>query len=874
MKRLLIGILAWAALLALSAQAAPANALFKHIGIEEGLSQSTVFAILQDRQGLMWLGTKAGLNRYDATHIKVYRHATIPHALGNECVNALYEAPDGQIWVGTEKGVYLYSPKDDAFSRFDVRSADGATITGNVNAITGHQGEVYVAANEQGLFCYNLQTGKMAHHRLADHPNISSVSFDSRGILWLGFYFGGLYYSTDRLHTLHPFKTQDGAEPLAGDIPSRLVDVGGQRLFVGTSHHGLCELLPARWQMRVVVDKEDGKNIFVRDVRIRGQEVWAASEMGLYAYHTKSGQLRHFQNEPSNPFSLSDNPLYSLCVDREGGLWAGSYFGGANYLSSHAPLFEKFFPQLEQPTSLRGRRVREMCQDGAGRIWIGTEDNGLHCMNPQTGRFDYVAESAAFPNVHGLCVDGDKLWVGTFSYGLRLIDMATRRVVRTYVADGKPGSLRDNNVFAICLTREGELWIGTTLGLYLMDRTAGTFQLTDALPPIHVNCIREDRHGNLWVATQSAGIYCRRSKGRGAKGESKEQGTWQHYGGRTSGLTTDKVNSVFEDTEGHIWAATHGGGVCRYDSGTNRFQPIPIPREAFEPTVFQIVEDHQGILWLSTYKGIMRYNPQTGDTRLYTISNGLLDNQFNYSSSLLSADGRIYFGSLNGFVRFLPEALARPMPSPDIIATELHIGNTVVDNFTKGSPLKENITLTRQLTLAHHQNTFSIRVAALSYAIPMGERMEYMLEGYDKDWQRLRPDNYIAYANVPAGHYQLRVRIKADDGTWAKKQYTLDITVRPHPLLSTWAQLAYLLLAAGLAWLLYRHLSRRNRLRRQQALDRLEHEKEQELYQSKIRFFPTWRTRYARPSRSSRARWRTSSAAGRWPTRRWPRTWT
>ncbi len=805
-----------------------ADCLFRHIGMEEGLSQSTVYAILQDRTGFVWMGTKAGLNRFDGTAFKVYRHKTGPYSLGSDYVTALYEAPDGKIWVGTDEGIWIYNPVADAFTHLNQPASNGVRITDNVNLITEHGGKVYIGVNEQGLFVYDLKSHRMANHRLSGHPNISGLGFDHTGRVWIGFFGGGLWSADARLQVLHPFVTADGRQPYAGNIVSAIREVSPGQLFVGADHRGLSVISPERRHFSEVIPQQDGRDLFVRALAVNRHELWAATEQGLFVYNLLTHRQQHYRHNPVNPFSLSDNPLYSLFRDNEGGMWVGSYFGGANYAPARYPLFERFFPLAGTEGTLHGQRVREMVQDRLGQIWIGTEDGGLNCMDPRTGQISLVASSQLFPNIHGLWTGGDYLWVGTFSYGLKVIDIRTHQVVKSYQAGSGPGQLRDNTVFSITRSPKGELYFGTIRGLCRLDSKTGSFVYQRGVPDVLINKVRFDRLGNLWVATQNNGIYL---LGAGAR-------QWRNFRkDNHSGLRVDKVLTAFEDSEGRMWFTTQGGGVYRYDAASRQMREVAVSGVSGQTTVLEIVEDRQGCLWLSTYNGIVKYNPQSGQSRTYTSQSALLDNQFNNSSSLIDRSGRVYFGSLNGFIRFQPDALQRGQTVPRLVATELRLGNSLVDNHTPESPLVQNIVFTGRLSLGYDQNSFSLHVVPLSFSRQQMSQMEYLLEGYDKEWQPMRIDNVIAYSNLPAGDYRLRVRIRESNGSWSAKEYRLEVEVKSHPLLSVWARLIYLLLAAAAVWLVVRYLNRRSRRKREEAMRQLEHEKEQELYQSKIHFF-------------------------------------
>lgn len=804
-----------------------ASYMFKHFGIKEGLSQSTVFAIIQDRLGFIWIGTKSGLNRFNGTAFVIYNSNHEKHSLGSDYITSLYESPDGDIWVGTDAGIWIYDPMTDSFRPFDVRSGSGAVITNTVNVITGSNGKVYMAVNEQGIFCYDLASRRLANYKLPGHPNVSGLMVEDNGLVWIGFFGGGLWKTDDSFRTISPFRTADGKCPFEKDIVTSILRLAPNRYMIGSEHWGLSSVDTKSKKMETIQSSYNGKNIFVRDIICKGNEIWAASEQGLFVYNLKTNAIQHYGFDPADPFSLSDNPLYSLFLDGDGGMWIGSYFGGVNYLPAHYPFFERFVPHGGTDNSFHGIRIREMVMDENGKIWIGTEDGGLNCMDPLSDKISFVKESLCFPNVHGLYADGGSLWIGTFSYGLRVMDINTQRILGSYTADGSPGSLKDNTIFSIDKSPDGVLYFGTIRGLCFLDNVTQKFVYVKDVPGVLINEIFFDTNGNLWVATQTDGVYLLK----------KNDGKWRNFRpGNGTGLLSGKVLSVFEDSGGKIWVTTQGGGVYRFNALSERMEFFNMDKFSLGNTIFRIEEDHQGIFWFTSYDGIIRYDPYRNDIRSYSNASILLDNQFNYNSSLIDKEGRIYFGSLNGLVRFKPEMFRQGDPPSRLVATDLMVGNGEVASSTS-VVLKESIVFAKEISLSHDQNSFKIRVVPINYTNQHWSSVEYKLEGIDSDWQQMRPDYIIGYTNLPTGTYTLKVHVKDDDGQQVSREYTLKVEVRPYLLWSVWAKIAYVCCFCLISWWLWRFQNIRSRRKRQKAIKELEIRKEQELYQSKIRFF-------------------------------------
>lgn len=434
---------------------------FQCYDIKNGLTQNTVLSILQDHNGFMWFGTKDGLNRFDGKDFKSFIYGENDEY---ECrfVSTLCEASDGLIWVGTDWGVCYYDERTEEIYPFTTKSTDGATIANPVSLICEPRpGELWIVVERQGIFRYDLKTKQLQNVSVKDKRYqqvvFTSMAFDDKGRVWLGTFGQGLVYTDDGFKTIHEYRDAAGQEPLASQVVTKIALHSGV-LYVSTEYTGLHIIDVVTNQMSTLFQHDEtGAVPYIRDFLFYGDtEVWLATESGLYIYDMVTRSSSHYRHSLNDAFSISDNALYVLYRDREGGVWIGSYFGGVNYLQSNRPYFEKFYPGT---SGLHGQQVREFCGDRDGNIWIGTEDGGLNKYDPRTKRFQYIDESRRFSNIHGLCAVGDHLWVGTFSQGIRLIDTRSNRVLRSYVK-GDASGLNSNNVFSIYQTRSGELYIG------------------------------------------------------------------------------------------------------------------------------------------------------------------------------------------------------------------------------------------------------------------------------------------------------------------------------------------------------------------------------------------------------------------------------
>ena len=817
------------------AQSVEEHYYFKNLSIRNGLSQNTVNAILQDRKGFMWLGTKDGLNRYDGLSFRKFKHdAANPRSIGNSFITSLYEDFNGNIWVGTDAGVYIYYPEKEAFEEFDCQSLEKTRIERSVSMIAGDkQGRVWIAVEAQGMFCYDTRQKLLRNYPLSEiSSNIKCFTFDSGGTLWLGFYGDGLYYSKDNLATVHPYGSpEDGKREFEGGVITKIVQGNYNCLYIGSVKEGVSELNLTSGQVRnpLAID-ESGESIFCRDLLpYSDNELWIGTESGIYIYNLRTAQFIHLRASLYDSCSLSDNAIYALYKDREEGLWIGSYFGGVDYYPRQYTYFAKYYPK-NIANSLHGKRVREFCRADDGTLWIGTEDGGLNHFNPKTKEFHFFEPSAGFTNIHGLCMDGSHLWVGTFSKGLRVIDTRTGVVLRTYTEGHTPHSLNDNSIFSICRTSAGEIYLGTLFGLLRYNRTQDSFDCIPELNGKFVYDIKEDSYGNLWLATYANGAYCYDVSAR----------RWKNYvfdAEDERSLPYDKVLSVFEDSYRQIWLTTQGGGFCLFHPDTETFTRYGLKDGLPNDVVYQIVEDDDRFLWLTTNNGLVRFDPKTMEIKVFSTANGLPTNQFNYRSGFKDEAGNIYLGSINGFVAFDPRTFAENRQVPAVAITDFLLFNKEVPVGETDSPLKSSITFSDKVVLTADQNSFSFRIAALSYQAPRMNKLMYKLEGFDEGWLTIGESPLVTYSNLGYGDYVFKVKASNSDGVWNEQETSLHLSILPPFYLSGWAYCFYVLFFMGCLVCAIFYFKRRNYRKQHRQMEMLEQEKEREVYHAKIDFF-------------------------------------
>ena len=812
-------------LLPLAASGLERQYAFRTLNVNDGLTHNTVLAILQDRTGFMWFGTKDGLNRYDGTEIRV---VPVDDAIpGNNYVTSLCEDCSGRIWIGTDAGVCMYDPQTEHARRFLMRSDDGSRISGGISRIVlAPDSTIWICGGSRGFFRYDPSREQLTHiagdQTGRRRYTARNICFTNRGAACLALDDGNLYLSDDGLQSVSPVFAEGGAEAFRDVFVNRLVPGAFNRIYVCSSR-GLFEVdLAVRSFRRIGLPSSNG---YVRDLQVAGpNEIWVATESCLEIFDGNMQPAASLRADQDLNNSLQSN--YCLHKDREGGMWVGTYFAGVSYSrAGNSTAVRRYFAVPD--TRRLGRYIREIVPDADGDLWIGTESRGLFRYRPQSDTLEsirvgelYDGRRNLFSNVHGLCCDGDYIWAGTYEQGHTLVRIDRHTLAaKSYPSAGK-------EIYSICRTAGGNVWIGTTSGLKRYDRAGDRFVVDSAIRS-HIHHLREDSSGNLWASTYSDGLY---------KYDAMQR-EWRHYlydERDTTSVAADKVLSVFEDSFRQLWITTEGGGLCRYVPELDAFVRYKscLPFD----TCYRIEEDAGGLLWITSNKGLIRFDPSARNYFVFTVDDGLLNNQFNYSSLCKAGDGRIYAGSADGFVSFDPEKLKPDDGGYPIVLTDFILYNQSVGVERDASPLKRSIAQCERLLLAPDENSFSLRVAAINYQSPHEVRLRYRLEGFDTEWHRVS-NNTISYSNLPYRTYRLVVEGLDSSGAPNGSSRSLEIRIRPPFYLSGVAYACYVLLGLAAIVLLYRIANRRARRKREVEIEKIERQKERELYVSKFDFF-------------------------------------
>lgn len=806
---------------------------FISLTTKEGLSSNSVNAILKDRFGLLWFATVDGLNKFDGTHFTVYRNKPeVSASLQSNEILSIHEDKTGNLWVGTGGGsLSLYDRKKDAFINFP--SSEGPnSITNNViNSIcSDYQGKIWIG-HWDGISILDPTTkhiskfpeGFSKSAYLITKPALFLFE-DSRHLMWIGTNGGLFQYNpqtkslTQYIHSIEP------ASLIGNDISAIAEDKKGN-LWIGTTE-GISMLKPGSNQF---INYKQGNNI--NSIAVDGDKLWIGTNEGLEILDTGTGHITRLSFDHRNTHSLNAREVKSIYIDKNGIYWLGMIGGGVNKYDKNLNFFNFVQSNVFDKQGLNAPVVTSFAENEDGNVYVGTDGGGLSLFDRKTKLFQHLNIQSKRQSADKLVVLAlemtrkKKLLIGTYADGLFMLNPASGSYTQL-MAGNSSQHLNSNNIFSIKEDTKGNIWVGTNgEGLNILNAEGKVLKrytpdpqfFNDVKLPINNGYIRdveEDKNGNIWIATHGGGIAVYHPSSQ----------SFTIYNTANSKLPNDKILSLLEDKHGNIWAATYGSGVAVFDKSANRFLTFSETDGLKNNTCYKILEDQNGLLWVSTNRGISSIDFGTKKINNYNEHNGIQTNNFVHDAGLRLANGELFFGGQEGFNYFNPAYLKKNNNVPSVLITDLRVSNQSVLPSKEG-PIKENISVVKEINLDYKQN-FALSFVGLNYTSSEQNQYAYKLEGFDKDWNYVGNTTSASYTNLDPGEYVFRVKASNNDGVWNNKGASIKIYVHPPFWRTAYAYIFYALVISG--GIFYFRLKSIQKLKKKFALEQERMQVEQE----------------------------------------------
>jgi ligand-binding sensor domain-containing protein/signal transduction histidine kinase/DNA-binding response OmpR family regulator len=796
---------------------------FKHYLSDDGLSDNAVICGLQDRKGFTWFGTKNGLNRFDGYNFQRYRHDPKNKAsLGNNMVLTLFEDRSGLLWVGTNNGIFIYDGEHESFSTF--KNSPKGSIT---NITEDSQRNLWFVADHH-IYSYD-QSKKRLRKFVVPNERITSLCTVSGKKVWLSSFSGALYAFNERKQIFEKVGQYTSTNSRDNAIV-KIAPIDDKKLLVGTRSQGIKIFHQLKGNFESVpISNTNTKEFLVTDMLYSNDELWTATEAGIYIYKLKDKSTTVLKKEIYNPYSLSDNFVSFLTKDRESNIWAGTFFGGLNVFIEKFSLFKKYYAP-DNNSSLSSNIINNITRDKAGRIWISTADAGLNKLDPRTGQLSRVyfanTKDDTPLNIPSLMISGNELWIGTYEHGLYIMDVNTGKILSHYEDKDASGGLNSNFIVSMYQCKNKEIYVGTSIGLYRYLPKTNSFSL---IYKDYIKAITEDLTGTVWVGTLKNGAIA-------IKPESGKLSNYRNSASNTSSIIDNSVNAIFQDSNQTLWFATESG-LCEFDAIHQKFKRYTVKDGLPTETILNILEDGKKNLWISTKAGLVALNLRNKkQLQVFTKVDGLMSNEFNYASALQYTDGRMFFGSCRGLISFDPHAVKKDSYIPPVYITGLQVNNSYVA-IANNSPLKRSIIVTKKIKLRYNESAVSFDFAALSFVAPKKLKYAYQMVGLDDGWTILESNRRVYYTNLSPGSYKFRVKASNSSGIWNTQPAEIDLVISPPWWASNFAYALYLCLASAGTFYVIRFYHKRAQEKITHTLAQFENEKEREIYQAKIEFF-------------------------------------
>ena len=820
------------------------NVRFQHIGLKDGLSQSSGHCLLQDQQGFIWIGTEDGLNRYDGYTFQVYRHdKNDPHSISGNNITGLIQDKKGNIWITTRGGgLNKFDPILGRFTSFLKKS--------NIHIESGS-------------------------------PRMAGLAIDDNDIIWVGTERGLLQFDIANEKPID-FTTINGADEVIDVYINDIIKTHNGNIILGITG-GIVKFNMAKQQFTKEEIKINNKPLSVSCLlEDSNGDLWIGGNTGLVFYEYDSGRQKIYTYDVNDDETLSDNQIVDIIETKDGNIWCTTA-SGINCLDRMKDVFIRYNEKTVGKEGLYGEYHHQIIQDRTGILWAATYNGGVNKIIFNTKGIDHVipsegiSSSSSARNIWLMVKDkNDNLWCGT-NDGLYAYNLKTNQ--SKVFKENKETTF--NLILAVHIDAQGQLWAGYDGNLVVYDPKSldgiwqneklSSFYLSrlqdeNPFPNVTPSCFFEDReNGRMWVGTYGQGVYQVGLKGLPEKVTYK---TFKNVKDKQL-LPSNLINTIVVDSKGTLWFATDGG-LCYWDEKKRTFIPFPFPLhdnrrghltvdvlyideddifwfgnqtglyaynletdELLQYTtsdglpnnkVYSIEADHKGNLWMGTNRGIAKFDKTIKQFSNYDEGDGMQSNEFNWNSSYLDESGNLYFGGINGLSVFHSDKMIGDRNQPEIVLTNFKVFNTDIEvnktNRELGISLDDDILLTKDIAvtdtirLSDKHRVFSFEFSALHYLNESRNMYRYVLEGFDDEWvETTANDRKATYTNLNPGTYRFKVMGANSDGLWNPNPKEVVVVIVPPFWQTIWFYVLVLLFSAAMVFVLLRSRIKQVRLK-------------------------------------------------------------
>ncbi len=805
----------------------PQSLHFKHLNIENGLSQNTVNCIFQDSRGFIWLGTQDGLNRFDGYEFIVFRHdQSDTNSVSHSWIWDVFEDSHQNIWIATWNGLTKFNPNKNLFTRYLPDPKNPNNIRGGrpTSIYEDKNGYLWIGTWGGGLNRYDPATDRFTHftHDTSDNNSlindfIRTMFLDKeKNKLWIGTWNGLSQIDLD--DTLHyrfnNFQPDTKSTSISsGKITSFSQDNKGN-LWIGTFGGGLNRLEKDQKTFSNIMHNPSKNSFSSNDIASllfdHKGKLWIGTiSNGIDIFDSNTQKFTHINHNPDEAQSLAANNVYSLLEDRSGLIWIGA--GGINLFDYERENFNHYQHSQNNENSLSNNKITTFHEDKSEDIWIGTENGGLNRFCPDQESFTTFINNPKDPtsissnSISSIAEDkSGNLWIGTRGGGLNRFDKHSSEFTRYQESPRIPESEGMNFINGICFDPPGTLWIATfDKGLIKFDIHNESYRHYWSIPEDSTTLsgnyllrIYKNDQKYIWIGVWGGGLNA-------FDLSSDSFIRFMHDPDNPLSISGNIVHYIYEtnsNTGKTIWAGTSNGlSYMQFtEKPTGNFTNLYMKDGLPGNVIYGILEDNSGSLWFSTNQGLSRYNPAKKTFKNYDKSYGLQSNEFNAGACLKLKSGQLLFGGINGFNIFYPDSIKESNYEPPLVFTSFKVFN---EPLLPGPYLPDD----HCISLSYKQNFFSFEFAALDYRQPSRNQYAYKMEGIDEDWVYTGTRRFVSYTNIEPGEYTFMIKGTNSDGLWSTHISSLNIRIKPPYWKTWWFKILGIILASMFFYMFHKY---------------------------------------------------------------------
>lgn len=815
----------------------------KKLGLEKKLSNNYIIDIAEDKNGYIWFATEDGLNKLEGGVFSPFYKKDKGKSLnltGNE-LNCLLDDPQKPIlWIGTQRAglnAFNYQTNEQIIFQHDPNDPHSIATNDVTDLAIAADGNLWITTYWRGIEYLNKETRKFTHYNQETVPDLPSntiwtVIDDHKGSLYIGHAQHGMSILSikDKKIKNFTYNKNDNKSLPSNNVQCIFKDNTGN-IWVGTGR-GLALFNPNTEEFIWLGEKNPSLSHLVYDIQqFNENQLWVATELGGIAIIDLSKTLFNTAEEihviqaGNNEYNLNNSTVRCLFQDSHQNIWAGTWGGGINFLSSDGALFKSFSYSPNSPeSSLSTQIASAVCIDKQGLLWIGTDGGGINVLKDGQRIATYTEESGHLSGNSvqtALCDQKGNLWFGIFNGGIMYYNMQTKSFQQIF-----PEKESTQDVRSLFEDNNGTIWVGTSNGVFQIDRESKKIlqHMNANAPDNLVRSVMKDKKGQIWVGSFGRGIFLYASNGK----RLKEFNTYLNFPSNT-------INQIFEDSKGCIWAAT-GEGLVQFENNSPWKYKVYQRNEGLANTfIWAIEEDENQNIWFSTNQGISCFVRSEESVYNYDFRDNIPMASFTGRSVCKDKNGVMYFGSTNGLCYFTPSYILEKRQAPKAIIGKITVFEPLVSENSNETEI--SLINKESVRLKHLQNNFNISFSIQDYSL--NERVEYayMLKGLENSWYTVKDPNNVTFRNLPPGKYEFMIKTRIRNQEWSDEISSIEIIIAPPFWLSWWAKLLYLISGTALLFIGLWAYRRKLNLEYLYESEKKSHEQEQELNDERLRFY-------------------------------------